>query len=460
MNKKWLSGIAIIVILAIAGGGYYYYRTRAATAQAAKTAEPAMQTAVARRGDLVLLASGSGQLVAASQMALSFDESGTLAELNVAVGDEVKAGDLLARLQTQNSPEDIAASVATAELDVITAQQAIDTLRANAEIAKTTAMNDISTYAQAVRDAQYTLENYSMPLILQGMDTIQAVDLMKERLDAASAAFEPYKYYPVTNATRQSLLVTLNEAQSNYDGAVKRLNYEYALDVANANLAKARQDYEKYKDGPAADELSLAEATLANAQAKLALAKETQSVIELTAPMDGTVMTVSANVGEAVGTTAFITLADLKHPELDVYMDETDLSNVAVGYEADIVFDALPDQTFTGKVVSISPGLETVNNTQAVKVVVVMDPQNLSTPLLVGLNASVDVVSGRATNAVLVPVEAVRKLDEGEYAVFVMTNGKPLLRVVKVGLMDATSAQIISGVEAGDIVTTGIVKTQ
>ena len=48
--------------------------------------------------------------------------------------------------------------------------------------------------------------------------------------------------------------------------------YEYTLEVAQANLLKARQEYDQYKDGPARDTLDLAQAELDNAQAKLELA--------------------------------------------------------------------------------------------------------------------------------------------------------------------------------------------
>ncbi len=77
-----------------------------------------------------------------------------------------------------------------------------------------------------------------------------------------------------------------------------------------------------------------------------------------------------------------------------------------------------------------------------------------------GLNASVDVIAGRAENALLVPVETLRKLSPGNYAVFVMVDGKLEMRPVEVGLMDVTSAQIISGLEQGDEVSTGIVETE
>ena len=60
----------------------------------------------------------------------------------------------------------------------------------------------------------------------------------------------------------------------------------------------------------------------------------------------------------------------------------------------------------------------------------------------------------------LIPVEALRELGPGEYAVFVVENDEPKLRVVSVGLVDFTSAEITNGLEAGEVVTTGIVETE
>jgi HlyD family secretion protein len=76
------------------------------------------------------------------------------------------------------------------------------------------------------------------------------------------------------------------------------------------------------------------------------------------------------------------------------------------------------------------------------------------------VSASIDVISGQASNAVLVPVEALHKLSDGSFTVFVMDNGKPVLRDVKVGLQDDTYAEIKSGLKAGEVVTTGVVETK
>ena len=146
---------------------------------------------------------------------------------------------------------------------------------------------------------------------------------------------------------------------------------------------------------------------------------------------------------------------------VDLYLDEADLDKVAVGFEVEVVFDSLPDDMFNGHVTEVSPSLQTVSNVDAVLAWVQLDAESFSKPmsLPVGSNASVDVIGGRTENAVLVPVEAVREIGVDEYAVFVMEDGEPKLRIVTVGLMDFTSAEILTGLSGGEVVTTGVVET-
>jgi multidrug efflux pump subunit AcrA (membrane-fusion protein) len=323
-------------------------------------------------------------------------------------------------------------------------------------------MQALAAYAEDVKDAQYQLDNYTVQMDQVDLDPIEALDLMKEQLDQARDAFEPYKYLSSNNTTRQKLLEEMADAQSDYNAAVKRLEYEYEVETAEANLEKARADYEKLIAGPNPDDIALAEAQLASAEAKLAQAQDAQVFVDLLASMDGTVLDILANVGENVNTTPIIKLADLSQPVLEVYLDEIDLDKVAVGYEVEVIFDALVDDVFSGRIVEVNPSLITISGTQVVSALAQLDASTLTDPqtLLVGLNASVDVIAGKAQDAVIVPVEALHELSPGEYAVFVVQDGEPKLRVVTVGLMDFTSAEILTGLQPGEIVTTGIVETK
>ncbi len=95
-GRIWWIVLAGVVI---AAGAVAYFTIHAQQANAASSAQqPALQTAVARQGNLILRASGTGTLIAAQQVNLNFKSSGVLKALNVKVGDQVKAGDLLAQL--------------------------------------------------------------------------------------------------------------------------------------------------------------------------------------------------------------------------------------------------------------------------------------------------------------------------------------------------------------------------
>ena len=97
-----------------------------------------------------------------------------------------------------------------------------------------------------------------------------------------------------------------------------------------------------------------------------------------------------------------------------------------------------------------------------VRAVVQLNEESFAKPqtLPVGLNATVEVIGGRAENALLIPVEALRELTPENYSVFVMNGDDLELRSVEVGLADFTFAEITAGLEAGEIVTTGIVETE
>jgi multidrug efflux pump subunit AcrA (membrane-fusion protein) len=182
----------------------------------------------------------------------------------------------------------------------------------------------------------------------------------------------------------------------------------------------------------------------------------------LKAPFAGVVMSMAGQAGDTAGTSTFITIADLAHPQVSFYIDETDMDKLALGEETQVVFDAIPNKTFTGKVVRIYPNLVTVSNYQAIQALTQLDLSAEATPLTlpVGLNGSVKVIGAKAENVLLVPVEALRDLGNGSYSVFVVKNGQPQLKVVTVGLMDAANAEIKTGVNLGDVVTTGVLGTK
>lgn len=520
-NKRrvWII-VGVVAVLAIVGGYLVYSNGQTAAAQEDTTE---VQTSTVRTGSITVSATGAGTVIPARQVDLAFSTSGVLTELAVGVGDQVTTGDELARIndtaaqhalataqlqvtqaamqtdatatQTGISFDDI--SIEEAQMTLDEAQAALD------ELVNWTADEEEIALLQAKLDAAEA--SYSAA---QGQDSasstnvdVEAISLeqtkraLAEAQDAYNVAHDPGRDWELNDPrtsdaleaerdrTADSLLraqEALEVAELNYQATVSSTNYSSSAS-AQSNLVSAQQELATAQAGPTADEITAAQTTArtaelalkqaqlnqeANAlslqQAQLSL-QSAQADVDgtvLTAPFDGVITAINYNVGENVSG-AVMTLADMSQPLLEVYLDESDLNMIGLGYQVEVSFDALADQVFTGTVTQIDPTLVTSNGVSVVRALVQLDESSFAKPqtLPAGLNATVEVIGGKAENALLVPVEALREISDGQYAVFVMVDGVPELRMVEVGLMDYSFAEILSGVAEGDVVTTGVVET-
>jgi len=457
-----LGALALIAAAVIA------YRAWVAAPAQPAAEEAGFQTSVVRQGDLILYASGSGTLTAGVQAELEFGTNGIVAQLNVQPGDQVEAGDILAE---QGNREQLEAALASDELALLEAQQALDELIATADLAAAEAQLALATAQATLEEAQSTWQSQQAGYRASST-TIRAAEaelaLAKQAMEDAEGAAgnfssddpqyaQAYKNYAAAVQRYWSALANLNW-YTGHPTATQQSKLDAELALAEAQLAAAERAYARLQAGPDPDEVAMAELRVAKAEADLALSRQDLEAAVIVAPFSGTVMEVTAGVGQSVSG-PFITVADLSEPQLEIYLDETDAGQIAVGYQVEVVFDALPDDTFSGRVVQVDPMLNSEFGVSTVKAIVQLEGGDYS-DLLVGMNASVDVISGRAEGVALVPVEALRELEPGEYAVFVLENGEPRLRSVEVGLTDLTFAEIRSGLTVGEIVTTGIVETE
>ncbi len=293
-----------------------------------------------------------GKLVPSQSVELSFVTDGRVDEVFVEVGDQVKAGDVLARLGDR---EALQASIANAELDLLNAQQALDELDEQATAARTEALRRIGDLNKVVRDAKYQLDNYTVPVDQSELDPMEAVSIMKQKLEEAQAAFEPYKTKSEGDPTRRQLKEKLDQAQSDYNTAVRRLEYVIALETAEADLAEAMLNYDDVKDGPESADVEVAQARIKAAEAALNSAKADLDNLELLATIDGTIVDVDLIVGEQVTPAqAVIKIADFSQWFVETdNLTEIDVVNVSIGQKVQIVPDALPDLSLSGVVDSI-----------------------------------------------------------------------------------------------------------
>jgi HlyD family secretion protein len=477
-RKFWYIAVPVIVIL-IAAGSYAYLQAAQKKSQAAS--QSTTQTAVVRLGNIEISASGTGSLIAASQAEFGFQTSGKLAELSVKIGDQVKKGQLLAQLDNSTQQAELdSANQSLAELTspaaIATAKQAAAQAQLDVNDAYSTLAYQISpevlSWEEKVTAAQQTLDKAQIdaqasPSAQTDQKVQEAQAALKsaqQELGGAKAWYEKVylpDHFTVTEVDKKTHTV------KTYISAPSATNIEdarTALDLARANLVEAQdlvtaltQGYApKNATGSSLSQLVQARLDVQNAQDNL-------DATRLFSPLDGTVTAINAQVGDSVSdTTTVITVADLSRSYLDIYIDESDWEKLAIGEETDVIFDALPTQTFTGHVTSIDPVLTSVDNVPAVHAQVELDSNTDSSgrTLLIGLNASVDVISAKADNVLLVPVEALQELETGKYAVFVQqSDGQLKLQTVEIGLMDDSYAEVKSGLQEGDVVSTGIAAT-
>lgn len=228
------------------------------------------------------------------------------------------------------------------------------------------------------------------------------------------------------------------------------------LAIAQAQLAEAKAEWEHLKDGPDSNEIQLAEAALAKAEAELKLIEAGELILDLASPIDGTVLTVDAQVGDRINDQTILTIADLGQSLVEVYLDEIDSANVQLGDRAEINFDVIPERTFSGEVIQVDPELRNVGNAQGVRALVLLkEPPPSLVNLPLGLNATVDIIAEEAANAVLVTIQAIEQDSDGSDLVYVIEGEQVEMRLIQVGLKDATTAEIITGLEPGERVAVG-----
>jgi multidrug efflux pump subunit AcrA (membrane-fusion protein) len=340
--------------------------------------------------DVSPVVNATGKAVPAQYSRLGITIPGVVNEILVDEGDQVQEGDVLLRLKGE---EDLNAAISAANFEITAAQKALDDLYKNAETAKTQTLEAIAAQERLVRDARYQLDNFTPPQVQSSMTATEALEWAKQRLDAAYAAFEPYKYYPENDSTREDRKEDYDDAQADYNAAVKRLQYETELTTTQANLQKALDDYAIWKDGPDPKDVAVAQARLNNGNAALSAAEAKLEDLELLAPFSGTISEVNVRLGEWVnpGQPVLVVadLADLQVETTD--LNEIDAARVNVGNPVTVTFDALPGVEVKGIVKSIAPK---ASEGSGVNYTVVVTLDELPELLRWGMTAFVDIEVG------------------------------------------------------------------
>jgi multidrug resistance efflux pump len=260
---------------------------------------------------------------------IASNATGLISEVRVKEGDSVDAGQVLAVIESSESR--------------------------TLESAQATAAQELTSAYEAVRDAQFELDNFDVPSDFAEKTSNEAVITTLANLDVARENFEPYKHlsdkrlsYNKNKSESEFYTDTakvykkrLDDAWAKYRKAILWLELDTNLDNANARLVQTQRDYDSLQDPSFSEDTAGARAALANA--------------EVRAPFSGVLTNLDLKVGEfASAGDPVVTIADTSQWVVKTTdLTEIDVVNLSEGEQVSVTFDALPEVEFKGNVLTI-----------------------------------------------------------------------------------------------------------
>ena len=420
--------ITVLVVLAAAGWLGWHYYTAASKKSGGYTA------ATAASGNIQVTVSASGNVIAVQSVALTFKSQGYVQSCNVNLGDLVASGQILATEQTS----DLQASLDQAEASLQSAQANYNKLLSTESQEVAQAQAQVDQAKTALADAKDTLDRDQQ---LLGIGTVSQTTVDSD-----------------TNAYQQAT-TQLDSAQ-----------YTLAQDQTHADVVAA------------GDQVESAQSQEAQAQSNLTDAN-------IIAPFSGYISTISGNPGMWTGggavasgtstATQFEIIMTSTQLEIDGDVNEADISKVSIGQLVTFTVDTYPTTTFTGRIIALSPSATTVSNVQMYEARMSIDDYS---KLKSGLPATISIITASANNVLIVPKTALLYVrtyqaslaksskvkqsaanaggstaaqSAASSSVVMLVNGQPQVKKVVTGLTDSVNVEIISGLNAGDLVVTG-----
>jgi HlyD family secretion protein len=434
--------IITVIVVAVGAAGYWLLQQGSVTP--AGVAE-GLETVTVERGDIEATVDATGTVEPAAQVRLSFRTGGTIEAALVQEGDEVREGDVLARLDTA----ELELTVTQAELGLTNGEANLSRIQAGADA------EDIEAARASLESAEAAVARLRAGPTEDEI-TVARADLVRAEiaLREAQEKYEEWAWVGGIAALPQS--VALQQATINYEQALAAYNVKMAgpteseLRASEAAVAQARSQLNSLLENPSDEDLIIAQVAVDQAEASLELAQLQLEGATIAAPFAGTVASVGAEVNEQVGPgTPMITLIDPSAFHVDVSIDEIDIGQVEVGQEARITLDAFPDEELQGSVECMAPAASMELGTVTYLVTVSFDPT--TNRLRSGMTANVSIVTQQKKDVLLIPNRAISiDRDTGLLYVEKPVNGEMVRVEVEIGLQDESFTEVLRGLEEGD----------
>ena len=498
-----LAAVAAACVLGVAA-------LRVATHPAQASQEgAAQQTAAATYGTLEKTVYGSGEIMPSNQPVISADVDAAVVEIYCEMGDTVREGDILVKLESdaleaQIEQMEYNLQIAESEVravqtheqyvyrqlydedgeprfDVNTGEPLMGKYSNEITIRAPTAGRVKAIYIEAGDDslAVYRDKGAVMMLSTDGRMKVELTDLEIGTLELGDTVRVSGEGIDtegtVVNLTRRGMEATIQVIGDEYDMDIPVTVSSEAGDVIaegilEINKPMAVSSYGGTVKGIAVkvgdmvnrydvlarivwDEipLYLENASVLNeynkAQVEMENAVADRAALTIVAPCDGQIVSVDVEEGAQVTAgTQLVTMVEDSGMSLVLSVDELDIPSVEPGQQVKLSVDALEDVTLTGVVEKIAPLGNTETAVTTYDVYVTLE--DVDERIKGGMNVSGDIVVDTAENALLIPTQALGKDQEGYYVT--LLDGQT--RRVQTGIMTDDRVQILSGLSAGEYV--------
>lgn len=457
-RKKAPIIIAVIVIIIVV--------LRLVSCALTPAAAAMVTTTTAVRGDLQESISTSGMVVSEEKKVFFAPVSGTIASVEVAPGDAVKAGDILISYDMD-------------EMESLLTQAALQQKKSDAGYNGALAQNsenqaklneanvNLEVLKQQIEDNKAYLKELQEKLETNQRDTSNG--LAKESYNLGNSLNELQKELGTLDPSSQEYADKTAEIQS-VNAQISRNQYLQSIVSSSDYVAEMQREitdvqeriaeYEEYK-ARMESQKSASEASVLDSYARTQydadqeLADMTYQEAEtdyyaakqgICAAFDGIVTECSAVAGAPIlSGTQLLTLESSDNIKITLNASKQDVEKLAVGQKADVTISG---NTYEGEVQKINR-MATLNESSTPMVGVEVHITNPDDKIILGMDAKLEIYTRSTQDALLIPVEAINADRDGDF-LYVVEDGMAVRKPIICGITTDSYTEVISGITEED----------
>lgn len=340
--------------------------------------------------------------------------AGKVTNIAVNVGDYVSQGAVIAKIDERDAKLDLASAQASVKQAVAAVRQAE---------ARLGLLPNGTFNASSIPEVKAANANH---------------ELLKAELRQAEINEKRYRELVESGDVA---MITYEQFRLTRDTALARVNS--AKEQLDATVNTARQSNQQIRS---------AEAAVEAARTNVQIAEQAVADTVIKAPFPGYISERQVAVGEFVSTaTVIATLLRTNPIKIQIQVAEADVPSVVLGRGVSLEVDAYRDRRFSGIVTAVNPAIQAASRSAVVEASI----ENNDNALRPGMFASARINKEGGSNGVFIPKTAVYNHQPTQsYRAFVIVDGVAKLRVIQLGMEEGGSVQILSGLNADEVVAT------